>query len=131
MNFSVSSITVDWTAAAVSLGLLVVYVAAAVAAGRRFGTPGLWAVWFVGIVAGSSFPYLVHGESIAHLDRASMFLHTAALAVPMGVSAGVIDRTLSRPRPVSIPAQLALGALAFVLAFLAMVVVIFIVSATL
>jgi hypothetical protein len=94
VNFSVSSVTVDWTALVVSLGLLVVYVAAAVAAARRFGTPGLWAVWFGGIVAGSSFPFLVHGESIAHFDRASMFLHTAALALPMGISAWLI-----RPHP--------------------------------
>jgi len=130
VNFSVSSVTVDWTALAVSLGLLAVYVAAAVAAGRRFGTPGLWAVWFAGIVAGSSFPYLVHGESIAHFDGAWMFLHTAALGVPMGISAGVIDRTLSRPRPASIPVQLALGAVAFILAFLVMLVVVFVVIAT-
>jgi hypothetical protein len=101
-----------------------------VAAGRRFGTPGLWAVWFAGVVAGSSFPFLVHGESIAHFDPMSMFLHTASVAVPMGISAWVIGRTLSRPRPVGVPAQLALGALAFIPAFLGMVVVSFIVIAT-
>ncbi len=130
MNFSVASVTVDWTLFAVFVGLSVVYVVATVAAARRFGTPGLWAVWFAGIVAGSSFPFLVHGESIAHFDRWSMFVETAALAVPMGISAWLIDRTLSRPRPVGIAAQLALGAVSFILTFLVMVLVIFIVSAT-
>lgn len=130
MNFSVSSATVDWGAAAASFALFAVYVAAAVVAGRRFGTPGLWAVWFAGIVAGSSLPFMMHRESIAHFDRAAMLFHTAVLAVPMGISAWVINRTLRRPRPVGIPAQLALGALAFVLAFLVMVVVVFIVLAT-
>jgi hypothetical protein len=130
VNFSVSSVWVDWSAAAVTLGLLAVYLAAAVAAGRRFGTPGLWAVWFAGIVAGSLFPFLVHGATIAHFDSTTIFFHAAALAVPMGISAWVIHRTLSRPRPVGVAAQLALGALSFILALLVMAVVIFIVIAT-
>lgn len=123
MSFSVSSVTVDWSAAAASLALAAVYVLVAVVAGRRFGTPGLWAVWFVGIVAGSSLPFLMHGESFAHFDRAGMLFHTAMLAAPLGISAWVINRTLRRPRPAGITAQLALGALAFILAFLGMAVV--------
>ncbi len=130
MNFSVSSVVVDWSPAAASLVLVLVYVVVAVAAGRRFGTPALWPVWFAGIVAGSSFPFL----GARRVDRA---LRPRVDAPPHrrpggadGISAWVIDRTLSGPRPVGIPVQLALGALAFVVAFLVMVVMIFIVIAT-
>jgi hypothetical protein len=125
VNFSESSATVNWAAAAASLALVAVYVVAAVLAGRRFGTPGLWAVWFAGIVAGSSLPFLMHGESFAHFDRAAMLFHTAILAVPLGISAWVINRTLRRPRPAGIPAQLALGALSLVLSFVAVAIVAF------
>jgi hypothetical protein len=130
VNFSVSSVTVDWTAAAASLALLAGYVVAAVVAGRRFGVRGLWAVWIAGIVAGGLFPFLLHGESVAHFDPASMLYHAVMLAVALGISAWVIARTLRRPRPAGIPVQIALGALAFILALLVMIVVSFIVIAT-
>ncbi len=77
------------------------------------------------IVVGSLFPFLIHGESIAHFEHASMVHHTLFLAVPMGISAWVIARTLRRPRPLGILVQIALGALAFILAFLVVAVVVY------
>jgi len=76
-------------------------------------------------VAGTLFPALAHGESIALFDLLSMMHHTALLAVPMAVSAWVIARTLRRARPVGIPVQIALGVLAFILTFLVTAVVAF------
>jgi hypothetical protein len=114
----------------VALVLVAVYVAAAVGVGRRFGVRGLWAVWIGGIVVGTLFPFVVHGESIAHFEHASLIHHTAVLAVPMGISAWVIARTLRRPRPAGVPVQLALGALAFILSFLVMFVAILVLIAT-
>lgn len=130
MNFSVSSVTVDRPAAAASLVFLAVYLVAAVVAGRRFGVPGLWAVWIAGIVAGNLVPFLTHGGSSAHPDLTSMIHHTVVLAVSTGISAWVIARTLRRPRPVSILVQLARGALALLLTCLVMVVADFIWIAT-
>jgi len=59
-----------------------------------------------------------------------MLFHTAVLAVPLGISAWVIARTLRRPRPVGVPTQVALGTLAFIPALLLTAAVVFIVMAT-
>jgi hypothetical protein len=130
MHFSIASIDVDWPVAALSLVLLVVYVLLTVAAGRRFGVPGLWAAWIAVVVATTLFPMLIHGAPFAHLDAVMMVLHTAVVAVPMGISAWVIASTLRGPRPVGVPVQLALGTVSFVLAFLVVAAAVFVVLFT-
>ncbi|HLM66058.1 MAG TPA: hypothetical protein VK358_00960, partial [Longimicrobium sp.] len=62
MSFSVSSVSVDWGAAAVYLVLVVLYAAAVAVAGRRFGVRALWGVWIAGVAAVSLFPILMYGE---------------------------------------------------------------------
>jgi hypothetical protein len=82
------------------------------------------------MVVGTLFPFVVHREAIAHFEHASLIHHTAILAVPMGISAWAIARTLRRPRPAGVPVQLALGALAFILSFVVMLVAVFVLIAT-
>lgn len=130
MHFSVASVDVDWTVVAISLVLLVVYVLGTVVAGRRFGIPGLLAAWIVVVVATTLLPLVIHGAQFAHLDGVAMVLHTAVVAVPMGVSAWVIASTLRRPRPAGVPVQLALGTLAFVLSFVVVAAAVFVVLFT-
>lgn len=130
MSFSVSSVTVDWLAAAVYFVIVMIYATAVAVAGRRFGLRGFVGVWIVGVMAVTLFPVLMHGAPIDHLDGAWMLFHSVALAVPMGISAWVIASTFRRPRPAGVPVQVALGTLAFLLSFLGAVAVVFVVLVT-
>jgi hypothetical protein len=116
---------------AVFLGMIVIFVAAAVVAGRRFGVRALWAMWIVGSVASNLYPIMLRGGLGDRFSLVSAIVYSLMHALPMGIGAWVIAITLRGPRPAGFLVQVTLGTLAYLLTFLVQTVVIVVVWAEL
>lgn len=109
MSFSVAEVWAGPAVIAAIIAFVAGYVAAAVLAARRFGARGLWGVW----AAATLLAAIAMGGGPR--DPTPFAVQFAALALPTGVCALVIARTLRRPG-VRKRVQLLLGGAAFVLA---------------
>lgn len=136
MNFSVAEIHHGPMYPMGSLLLMcIVYVAASVVLGRRFGARGLWGAWFAALgflvlTFTINMMRLPHGPTggytLADALRNS-FEMLPILGVPAAATALVLGWAQRRARPAGVPAQLALGMGAFILA-LPVAIVVFILA---
>ena len=111
MNFSIGPVWIDPGGLPALIAFITGYLMAAVFAARRYGARGLWCAWAAATLVGG----ITAGEGLRNLDAAGFALDLAAMAIPTGVCALVIARTLRRPG-VRKRVQLLLGGAAFVLA---------------